>query len=390
MLFIFTERQTNKKNKVRLIGNLSYKHYLCYMKYNRKHIEEFLEVYSVALLSYVFLSNENQKNKCEKDERWVLIKRMSEYNYMEEQLNQLVNWAYNYLSDKVNNGCEITNVFFTEKEGRKNGTKDDFIIEYVKNNEKYLEPYSLKMYKSDGAIQSFSSTFPSFILSCAFDRDSLNKFLFDDNIFFTGRNHKKIQTFLIKKGYSDEFIKNFTFLKTMNVELFNIIKTFPNFFDMEIDGKRNTKESFDAWKQLCENTRNNAKEIMYLMIRDIYIKDGCKMIKRLLTSFGFIGKHKTLHITTDNVHVFDNQEIDCETVNFDFGMNKGGLYFTFSGNNFNYETNVPLTINRNGAYNLEENRESFKTEKCKVPYGHIRPVKSKQIATSTNSWTKIL
>jgi hypothetical protein len=67
---------------------------------------------------------------------------------------------------------------------------------------------------------------------------------------------------------------DFTFLKTMNVELFNIIKTFPNFFDMEIDGKRNTKESFDAWKQLCENTRNNAKEIMYLMIRDIYIKDG--------------------------------------------------------------------------------------------------------------------
>jgi hypothetical protein len=58
------------------------------------------------------------------------------------------------------------------------------------------------------------------------------------------------------------------------------------------------------------------------MIRDIYSKDGCKMVKRLLTSFGFIGKHKTLHITTNNVNVFNNQEIDCETVNFDFGINK--------------------------------------------------------------------
>lgn len=359
------------------------------MKYNRKHMEEFLEEYSVAMLMYIFLSDDYQKNKCEKDERLVLIKSMSEYSYMLEQLNQLVNWSNTYLSDKINNGYQITNVFFTEKEGRKNGTKEDFIIEYTKNNEIYVDPFSLKMYKSDGAIQSFSSSYPSFILACAFERYGLNKFLSDDNVPFTGRNHKKIQRLWIEKQHSDEFIKNFNFLKTMNKKIYDIIKTFPNYFDMVIDGKKNTLESHDAWKQLCENTRNDAREIMYLMIRDIYIKDGCKMIERLLTSFGFIGEHKTLHITPNNVNVFDNQNINCETVNFDFGVNNGGLYFTFSGENFNYETIVPLTINRNGAYNLEKNREDFKIEKCKVPYGQIRPVKSKQIATSTNSWTKI-
>ena len=117
------------------------------------------------------------------------------------------------------------------------------------------------------------------------------------------------------------------------------------------------------------------------------------MVSRAMLSQGILGQHNTVVITTENIRVLTHQNINVCDVKLQFEIHNQGLRFHFSDNcGMNISTTVPLTINRNGAWNLDLNRDNdyFHIDKKEIPYGHLRPVKSRQIATSTNTYIKLV
>lgn len=363
------------------------------MEFNVKHIEEHHEKLLVSVTKSILISDNNILSDLESNRRhneWLFSPK---YSYMREQMKTWVDFLKTYSNDLKKTGKSVMDVIFYENEGRKKGKKEDMILVM---SDGFTHNISLKTLKKGKTIQTNSSTFYSFILGFIFDKKTMQKYFYGKNEF-TSRSIKKIKHILKDKGYNEDFIKSIEELYNLSKELRNFVNKNQNFLEMEYNGNKNYVSERgeiidDAWKAVCEYYRNHYKPIMLNLINQIQKKEGVNMIRRGLVSQGIFGDYDTIVITQEKVYNLSHKNINVDEVTLNIDLCSEGLRFNFnSKNNFNITSTIPLTINRNGAWNLDLNRDNdyFKIDNTKVPYGHMRPKKSRQIATSTNTYIKI-
>ena len=358
------------------------------MKYNTKHIEEHHEKLMVAHAKSILTKDNTMLDSLKSDSRHEEWVDNPKYTYMCRQMTKWINFLTNYDFK----GLSVIEVVYYEKEGRSQGKKEDMII--VLSNGVKLK-WSLKTLKSGSRIQTYSSTFYSFILGLLFDRKSMRKF-FHGKQEFTSRGIKKIKTILVSEGYSENFINLIEELFNLSKELRIMANNNVKYFDMSFNGSQNYideggKIVHGAWAKICEHYRNKYKSLIISLIKEIQFKDGINMIRRALLTQGIIGDHNTIVVTLENVYDLSHVNINIVDTVLDVDLCSEGLRFTYNCGNMNIVSTIPLTLNRNGAWNLDMNRDNnyFKTDKTKVAFGDLRPIKSKQIATSTNTYIKI-
>lgn len=364
------------------------------MKHGVKNIEEHYERLLIAEAKSILCNDPISLKKVQSDDRHKDWSDHSQYDYMRGQMMIWVTFLRKYRIQLYQKSVFVIDVIDFDKDGRSLGKKEDLIL-VLSNGLK--ESWSLKTLKNGTTVQTGSSTYYSFVLGFLFDKKTMQKFIHGSNEF-TSRSIKKVEKFLLEKGYDTDFIETIKKLRELPLELQEIIKQNQNFLTMEFEGltnydKHTRKLHNAAWKEICKKYGNKYKTIIYDLLTKIHEVEGNNMVSRAMLSQGISGQHNTVVITTENIMVLKHQNINICDVKLQFEIHNQGLIFHFFDNcGMSIITTVPLTINRNGAWNLDPNRDNdyFYLDKKEIPYGHLRPVKSRQIATSTNTYIKLV
>jgi hypothetical protein len=364
------------------------------MKHGVKNIEEYYERLLIAKAKSVLCDNQTYWEELQSDDRHNEWLNSPRYEYMRRQMEIWITFLRKYRILLGQKSIVVTEVIDYDKDGRSLGKKEDLIL-ILSNG--LQEMWSLKTLKKGTTIQTYSSTYFSFILGFVFDKKNMQKFIHGTKEF-TSRSIKIIEKSLMEKGYDVDFIKSVMKLRGLPNELQKLVKENPNFLTMQYEGFTNYNQQTgelhnNAWKEICKKYGNENKTVLYDLLTKIYEVEGKKMVSRAMVSQGLLGEHNTVVITTEKIIFLKHQNIDVCDVKLDFEIHNQGLRFHFSDNcGMSITTTVPLTINRNGAWNLDPNRDNhyFDIDKKKIPFGYERPVKSRQIATSTNTYINIV
>jgi hypothetical protein len=354
------------------------------MKYNTKHIEEHHEDLMFSSAKSILCGDDTVKEELSKKDRHHVWLNDSKYEYMRKQIIIWENFLSSYLTNITELGKNVKDVLDYDSKGRSKGKKEDIIIVFSDNTE---DKVSIKTLKTLVSIQTYSSTFLSFILSLIFDKNGVNNFKYKGKIYTTSKIDSLIDC-LSNIGYDYNFIENVRRLKNTSKDLYNFIKQYDSFFDMEVNGLK----GFSAWELKCKLFRDEFKPLMLSMINTIIEKEGViNVTRRCMITQGIIGDHSTIIITPNKYVLLSKKNINPEDIILSITECSEGLRFNYKGDGIDITSTIPLTINRNGAYNLnkDEDNKYFKKDKKNIPFGMIRPVKSKQIATSTNTYIKI-
>jgi hypothetical protein len=278
-----------------------------------------------------------------------------------------------------------------EVEARINNLKGDFLI---KSNKGKSISFSLKNYK--GGIrrpQVCSGTFNSFFCNFIFEQSGVGMYTYQHegrNLRFKGSTIAKRDEALINLGYS-ETLKPLHELDLVQSNMRERILGTDEFafFNQE------------KWKDLCGEVGNAGADLMFQLFKQI---DKSLITKRILKSTGIIGDEELLAIskeeyldshTNTNFHRLRSQLQDSkielkisrsgQTIIFDYILNHEEIL----------KVNVPFTINSNGAWHRDPPAYSGtkpirdKGEIFQLAYGQLRPRKSREIATSINTYLEL-
>ena len=160
------------------------------------------------------------------------------------------------------------------------------------------------------------------------------------------------------------------------------------------------KDEFSGgWKEFCKYIAYDGLQTFLLLIKEI---PSTTIVNKFKKTIG-INEEELLIFTTDGKMVNSLTDTKLQYLrkvfttgnkdDFDIIAEQHGQSINF-GLTYKGDTlitiNVPLTINKNGAWELDNIDGRYtKTDKQFVNYGQRRPVKSKQMATSTNCYIKL-
>ena len=281
---------------------------------------------------------------------------------------------------------KFTNI---EKEARDKNLKGDFQIDFIRNESLV---YSLKNYKGGiRRIQLKSGTFNSFVLNFLFKPCGVGSLEYQDEsgktIKFRGANKEKRDEALTAIGYAkliplvhqmDEIHEN------MRSEIFDSGNY--DFYD---------EKRFDSLRKSVGLAGvKTADEILKLI--DISI-----IKKQIIEMTGFDGTEELLAVSpTEHLDSFTNKrfhklrhDLLHEECNLLYSNRGQSIIFSFelSGKKI-LTVDVPFTINSNGAWFRDEPFEGeiyHPKEKINLKYGQLRPKKSREIATSINTYVDL-
>ena len=279
----------------------------------------------------------------------------------------------------------------TEVAGRIQNLKTDFA--FLGSDGSRVD-YSLKNYK--GGIrrpQVCSGTFNSFICNFLFKQSGVGMYEYSkgkSNIRFKGSIVPKRDAALIDIGYGS-CIPLLHKLDEMQQSMRKRVLENP---EMKI---------FDEskWKSLCTEVGNFGAETTLKLFQII---DKELITNRILKSTGIVGNEELLAITkSEYLDSFTNRRfhklrkdlldekivLDIvrvgQSINFIYSLNKVGRL----------KVTVPFTINSNGAWHRDvdpyEGRQTIndKGNLVSLRYGELRPYKSREIATSINTYLEL-
>lgn len=283
-----------------------------------------------------------------------------------------------------------------EKEERIEGNKADMLVKVSG----LVNPHrvSVKNYMGAGGItrpQVSSGTFLSFACEFVFDRvgvgmytDPRNDGLFDGKVTFRGSNNGERNAVLTYEG-RDQFIKPLMFLDQCQQEM-----------RTELLGP--DCEFYDALRvrAVVERIAKPAMDTV-LAIFEMLGEETVRM--KFLAKIGMDGKEEALFFDSERVvDSITNPKyhelrawLNADTTEFSVLQHKQNIRFAFTEGARRFTTDVPFTINTNGAwYRPKERYQGTWTYNDKghdvaLLWGQRRPYKSKEIATSTNTYVDL-
>ena len=276
-----------------------------------------------------------------------------------------------------------------EKEFRDKKWKGDFIIQF--EDESYVS-FSLKNYKKGfDRIQLCSGTWHSFLNNFLFKSDGVGTFIdpYTQEVF-QGCNYDRRDSLVDRLGYSN--LKNvYNFFDSVNTT----IKEYYTYGDTANQWSNVSLK----WKQDCANYGLEAATKIIDALNGI---DNDKVKQRILQMAGLtydeeillVGKGKYLSSLFNKRYRDILKRVNSDDCVVEYNTNGKGVLFTLrDSNGIIVSIEVPFTLQKNGAWYLPKQRysgtEYHPKEKINMIYGQRRPKKSKEIATSINTYLNL-
>ena len=276
-----------------------------------------------------------------------------------------------------------------EKEFRDKKWKGDFIIQF--EDESYVS-FSLKNYKKGfDRIQLCSGTWHSFLNNFLFKSSGDGTFIdpYTQKVF-QGCNYEHRDSLVDRLGYSD--LKNvYNFFDNVNTT----IKEYYTYGDTANQWSNVSLK----WKQDCANYGLEAATKIIDALNGI---DNDKVKQRILQMAGLtydeeillVGKGKYLSSLFNKRYRDILKRVNSDDCVVEYNTNGKGVLFTLrDSNGIIVSIEVPFTLQKNGAWYLPKQRysgtEYHPKEKINMIYGQRRPKKSKEIATSINTYLNL-
>jgi hypothetical protein len=276
-----------------------------------------------------------------------------------------------------------------EKEFRDKKWKGDFIIQF--EDESYVS-FSLKNYKKGfNRPQLCSGTWHSFLNNLLFKSAGVGTFVdpYTGKVF-QGCNYEHRDSLIDKLGYSE--LKNvYNFFDDVN-------KTIKAFYAYGEKANQWSNVSIQ-WKQDCVSYGLEAATKIIDALNDI---DNDKVKQRILQMTGLtydeelllLGKGKYLCSLTNERYKDVLRRVNSNDCVVEYVTQKKSLLFILKDNDGIIITvEVPFTLQKNGAWHLPKQRysgtEYHPKENINMIYGQRRPKKSKEIATSINTYVNL-
>ena len=276
-----------------------------------------------------------------------------------------------------------------EKEFRDKKWKGDFIIQF--EDESYVS-FSLKNYKKGfDRIQLCSGTWHSFLNNFLFKSAGVGTFIdpYTQEVF-QGCDYERRDSLVDRLGYSD--LKNvYNFFDNVN----ETIKSFYAYGDTANQWSNVSTQ----WKQDCANYGLEAATKIIDALNGI---DNDKVKQRILQMAGLtydeeillVGKGKYLSSLFNKRYRDILKRVNSDDCVVEYNTNGKGVLFTLrDSDGIIVSIEVPFTLQKNGAWYLPKQRysgtEYHPKEKINMIYGQRRPKKSKEIATSINTYLNL-
>ena len=276
-----------------------------------------------------------------------------------------------------------------EKEFRDKKWKGDFIIQF--ENESYVS-FSLKNYKKGfDRIQLCSGTWHSFLNNFLFKSAGVGTFIdpYTQEVF-QGCDYDRRDSLVDRLGYSN--LKNvYNFFDSVNTT----IKEYYTYGDTANHWSNVSLK----WKQDCANYGLEAATKIIDALNGI---DNDKVKQRILQMAGLtydeeillVGKGKYLSSLFNKRYRDILKRVNSDDCVVEYNTNGKGVLFTLrDSNGIIVSIEVPFTLQKNGAWYLPKQRysgtEYHPKEKINMVYGQRRPKKSKEIATSINTYLNL-
>ena len=310
-----------------------------------------------------------------------------EKSIYKENIDAIVEGFY---SDLVNEYPDKKFDFIdVEKEFRDKKWKGDFIIQF--ENESYVS-FSLKNYKKGfDRIQLCSGTWHSFLNNFLFKSAGVGTFIdpYTQEVF-QGCDYDRRDSLVDRLGYSN--LKNvYNFFDSVNTT----IKEYYTYGDTANHWSNVSLK----WKQDCANYGLEAATKIIDALNGI---DNDKVKQRILQMAGLtydeeillVGKGKYLSSLFNKRYRDILKRVNSDDCVVEYNTNGKGVLFTLrDSNGIIVSIEVPFTLQKNGAWYLPKQRysgtEYHPKEKINMIYGQRRPKKSKEIATSINTYLNL-
>ena len=276
-----------------------------------------------------------------------------------------------------------------EKEFRDKKWKGDFIIQF--EDESYVS-FSLKNYKKGfDRIQLCSGTWHSFLNNFLFKSAGVGTFIdpYTQEVF-QGCDYDRRDSLVDRLGYSN--LKNvYNFFDSVNTT----IKEYYTYGDRANQWSNVSTQ----WKQDCANYGLEAATKIIDALNGI---DNDKVKQRIVQMAGLtydeeillVGKGKYLSSLFNKRYRDILKRVNSDDCAVEYNTNGKGVLFTLrDSNGIIVSIEVPFTLQKNGAWYLPKQRysgtEYHPKEKINMIYGQRRPRKSKEIATSINTYLNL-
>jgi len=284
-----------------------------------------------------------------------------------------------------------------EAQFRIDGVKADFVITVNQGEE--LIPVSLKNYIGGGGItrpQVSSGTFLSFACGFVFDRVGVGTYADPRKVgaVFQGRDAVARNSVLLWEEENDPDLKN----RAALIEPLAVLERLQS--EMRGELLADDCKMYDAARVRAVVNRIAQPGIeAVLKIFDLIGHDEVRLA--ILARMGMDGKEDSLFfdseryvdsITNRDYHML-LERLNDEKTEFTVAQHKQNIRFSFRrGSELVLKTDVPFTINTNGAWHRPKDRYSGtqriidKGVPVDLRWGERRPRKSMEIATSTNTY----
>lgn len=266
----------------------------------------------------------------------------------------------------------------------------------VQMDNEHIEKISVKLYKKNSTLSSkvqvCSGTFISTMISIGFDQNGVGSYLNgNDEINIMG---KGVDLKIAKEHIEKKF-------GLRSGYLFSQAKGLDKHFIPLITGP-NTDYDDVKWKAACKKVGEEGVPIMLEYFNILIEKDEYNVIKRVLNKIGndntqiviCLGSGYYSSFRTNKFHVLLNlwkeNKLKISVCQSGKKHNRRGICINIYNkytNEILLSINMPLTINKNGAWQLTNKEGRYcKTDGAFIAFGKLRPIKSKQMATSTNCY----
>jgi len=250
--------------------------------------------------------------------------------------------------------------------------------------------FSLKLYKGGTDIQVASGTYCSTLCGLSFDPVGVGKYETPAGEIFSTMSGKLDS---MKEHFRLEYGDRI-------VELINEIKQLDNIFKPLV---KEVYKGDEFWKGICSGVAAKGIPLMSEALEIVRNKNPHRFAERLIKRIGFEGEDDIVLVQGKKYFSSINNDATKRMIKRLKGQNvyvnlvpggkdkenKGILIELRDERGCIVSPYMPLTINKNGAWQLSKLSGRYcKLDKEFILYGHPRPKKSKQIATSTNCYIK--
>ena len=276
-----------------------------------------------------------------------------------------------------------------EKEFRDKKLKGDFIIQFEDGS--YVS-FSLKNYKKGvNRIQLCSGTWHSFLNNFLFKSAGVGTFIdpYTQKVF-QGCDYEYRDSLIGQLGYSN--------LKDVYNFFDNVNKTIKDYYAYGEKANQWSNVS-SQWKSDCKSYGLEAANKVIDALKGI---NNSQVKSRIIQMAGLtdaeeillIGKGKYISSLFNKKYRDILKRVNSDDCVVEYATKRKNILFTLKDNNGIIVTvEVPFTLQKNGAWYLPKKKysgtEYHEKEKVNLVYGQRRPKKSKEIATSINTYLNL-